>query len=106
MRTFWNALATAVTKAMGYLPHIDKPALGLPVTMPDTAVILLAEDDEDHVLLIRRAFQEARLVNPLYVVPHGEAAIAYLKGEGKYANRAEYPLPAILLLDLKMPRKN
>jgi len=74
--------------------------------MPDTAVILLAEDDEDHVLLIRRAFQEARLVNPLYVVPHGEAAIAYLKGEGKYANRAEYPLPAILLLDLKMPRKN
>jgi len=69
-------------------------------------VILLAEDNEDHVLLIRRAFRQSGLVNPLYVVNDGEQAIAYLKGEGQYANRAEYPLPCLLLLDLKMPNKN
>ena len=74
--------------------------------MPDNSVILLAEDDEDHVLLIRRVFKQARLLNPLQVVRNGEEAIAYLKGVGAYANRAEYPLPAVMLLDLKMPRKN
>ena len=74
--------------------------------MPDTAVILLAEDNDDEVMLIRRAFRDAKLLNPLHVVRDGEEAIAYLKGEGRYANRAEYPLPALLLLDLKMPRKN
>jgi CheY-like chemotaxis protein len=72
----------------------------------ESAVILLAEDDDNHVFLIRRAFHEANLLNPLFVVRNGEEAIAYLKGEGAYANRAEYPLPALLLLDLKMPRKN
>ncbi len=72
----------------------------------DCEVILLAEDNENHVLLIRRAFEQAGLVNPLYVVSDGEEAIAYLKGEGKYANREEYPLPCLLLLDLKMPRRD
>src|SRR6266404_343392 len=76
------------------------------MSMPDNSVILLAEDDEDHVLLIRRVFKQARLLNPLQVVRNGEEAIAYLKGVGAYANRAEYPLPAVMLLDLKMPRKN
>lgn len=69
-------------------------------------VILLAEDNEDHVMLIRRAFRASGLVNPMYVVNDGQEAISYLKGEGKYANRAEYPLPCLLLLDLKMPNKN
>jgi CheY-like chemotaxis protein len=69
-------------------------------------IILLAEDREDEVVLMRRAFAKANFLNPLYVVPNGEEAIAYLEGEGKYANRDEYPLPSLLLLDLKMPRKN
>jgi CheY-like chemotaxis protein len=69
-------------------------------------VILLAEDNEDHAVLTRRAFKQSGLVNPLFVVEDGEQAIAYLKGEGKFANRSEYPLPTLLLLDLKMPRKN
>src|SRR5438034_11513986 len=72
----------------------------------DFEVILLAEDNENHVLLIRRAFEQAGLVNPLYVVSNGEEAISYLKGEGKYANRDEYPLPCLMLLDLKMPKKD
>jgi len=71
--------------------------------MPDQAVILLAEDREDDILLIRRAFEKGDIRNPLYVVRDGEEVVAYLKGEGRYSNRAEYPLPDLLLLDLKMP---
>lgn len=74
--------------------------------MPEHAVILLAEDEEDYVLLIRHAFSQAKIPNPLHVVWNGQEAIAYLKGEGKYVNREEYPLPDLLLLDLKMPRVN
>src|SRR6185503_14059178 len=74
--------------------------------MIDSEVILLAEDREDDIVLLRRAFKKANLVNPLQVVKNGEEAIAYLKGEGLFANRAEYPLPSLMLLDLKMPRKD
>jgi len=74
--------------------------------MPETGVILLAEDDEADILLIRNVFKEIGILNPLHVVRDGDEAIAYLKGEGQYANRAEYPLPSLLLLDLKMPRTN
>ena len=72
----------------------------------DYDVILLAEDNEDHVALVQRAFKQAGLLNPLYVVNDGVEAIAYLSGDGKYENRNEYPLPSLLLLDLKMPHKN
>jgi CheY-like chemotaxis protein len=74
--------------------------------MPDPAVILLAEDEEDYVLLVKRAFSEAKITNPLHVVSTGQEAVAYLKGEGKYANRDEYPLPDLLLMDLKLPGFN
>lgn len=74
--------------------------------MPEAAVILLAEDEEDYVLLIKHAFSQAAIPNPLHVVWNGQEAIAYLMGAGVYANRAEYPLPDLLLLDLKMPRVN
>src|SRR5882757_2445361 len=74
--------------------------------MAEHAVILLAEDEKCCVLLIRRAFEQAHIPNPLHVVWNGQEAIAYLKGEGKYSNREEYPLPDLLLLDLKMPRVN
>ena len=72
----------------------------------ELGVILLAEDNETDVLLTRRAFKKVGLLNPMQVVSDGEEAIAYLSGTGKYANRAEYPLPVLLLLDLKMPKKN
>jgi len=76
-----------------------------PTTTMDTRVILLAEDDDDDVLLIEFAFKEAQIPNRLQVVRDGVEAISYLEGEGQYANRAEYPLPTLLLLDIKMPRK-
>jgi len=72
--------------------------------MPDHAVILLGEDREDDVVIIRRAFLQSRILNPLFVVKDGEEVISYLSGKGKYSNRAEFPLPELLLLDLKMPK--
>jgi len=75
-------------------------------TMSHGQTILVAEDNDDHVILIKRAFRYANLLNPLHFVCDGAEAIAYLNGDGKYANREEYPLPTLLLLDLKMPNKN
>ena|SRR5437879_4178194 len=72
--------------------------------MFDSPPILLVEDREDDVFLIRRALDEARLINPIQVVCDGEQAIAYLDGEGKFDDRSEYPIPELLLLDIKMPR--
>ena len=68
--------------------------------------ILLVEDDSNDVLLIRRAFDRAGLSSPLHAVEDGEAAVQYLTGEGPYADRARHPLPAIMLLDLKLPRRS
>lgn len=70
------------------------------------AVILIAEDDDNDVVLIKRAFHQAQFENPLHVVQTGEDAIAYLRGDPPYADREKCPIPALLLLDLKMPRKN
>src|SRR5213594_255676 len=67
-------------------------------------VILVAEDDESHVALLKRAFHLAGILTPLHVVHDGDETIAYLKGEGKFAQRNEFPLPDLLLVDLKMPR--
>ena len=72
--------------------------------MADSLVILLVEDSEDDILIIRKAFKRAGILNPVYAVRDGEAAIAYLSGSGKYAIRDEYPLPALVLLDLKLPK--
>ncbi len=69
-------------------------------------VILIAEDNEDDVFMLRRAFEQVSVQVPLHVVSNGEQAVAYLRGTGKFANRQEFPLPDIFLLDLKMPRKS
>jgi CheY-like chemotaxis protein len=65
---------------------------------------MLVEDRQDDVILIRRAFLQARVFNPVVVVRDGEEAIAYLSGQGVYANRSLHPLPDFILLDLKMPK--
>lgn len=72
----------------------------------DPATILLAEDDENDVLIMRRAFKKANIINPLVVVRDGEEAIEYLQGTGPYSDRKLHPLPCLLLLDLKMPKKS
>jgi CheY-like chemotaxis protein len=66
--------------------------------------VLLAEDDENDVLLLRRAFTKAAVPNPLLVVNDGEGAIEYLRGAGAYGDRDRYPLPSLFITDLKMPK--
>jgi CheY-like chemotaxis protein len=66
--------------------------------------ILLVEDDPNDVALIQRAFRNARVANPLQVLGDGEQALAYLRGADEFADRRTYPLPIMLLLDLKLPR--
>jgi CheY-like chemotaxis protein len=70
----------------------------------DKCPILLAEDEQNDVFLIKRAFQKAQLLNPIRVVSDGQEAISYLRGDGDYADRTRFPLPTLVLLDLKMPR--
>lgn len=69
-------------------------------------VILLAEDDEDEVFLLKRSLNKTGSRVNLQVVPDGEQAMAYLRAEGKYADRRAFPFPCFLLLDLCMPRMN
>jgi CheY-like chemotaxis protein len=70
------------------------------------SVILLVDDDSGDVMLAQRAFLKARLVNPIRSLKSGELAIEYLSGEGEYSDREKYPMPALVLLDLKMPGKD
>ena len=67
------------------------------------SVILVAEDDPNDVLLLKRAFAKARLGASLHFVGSGQEAISYLQGQPPFENRAEHPAPHILLLDLNMP---
>ena len=66
--------------------------------------ILLVEDDEADIILLRRAFRNARVANPLLEVRDGQAAIHYLSGDGAYADRRRYPVPFLILLDLRLPK--
>jgi CheY-like chemotaxis protein len=68
--------------------------------------ILVVEDNADDVLLIERAFGKAKLANPLRFVDNGEKAVDYLSGAGPYADRHSHPMPAVVLLDLKLPRRS
>jgi CheY-like chemotaxis protein len=68
--------------------------------------ILLAEDDDNDALLIQRAFKRAGWSSPVIRMINGEQVIEHLEGYGTYSQGAEYTLPSLLLLDLKMPRKS
>jgi len=68
------------------------------------SAILLVEDDEADILLLRRAFRNAHIANPLLEVRDGQEAIQFLAGEGDYADRARYPIPFLVLLDLRLPK--
>jgi len=63
--------------------------------------ILLVEDNEDDVVIIRRAIEKRGIRNRLYVVPDGEEALNFLRKEGKFRDA---PRPGLVLLDLKMPK--
>lgn len=69
------------------------------------ATLLIAEDDENDLFFLQRAFESANVKNPLSIARDGQEAIDYLSGTGDYADRIKFPLPHLFLLDLKMPRK-
>jgi CheY-like chemotaxis protein len=66
--------------------------------------ILLVDDDPNDALLVQRAMKRASLSYPVVHRRDGEEAIDYLSGKPPYADRAKYPLPALILLDIKMPK--
>jgi CheY-like chemotaxis protein len=68
--------------------------------------ILLVEDNPDDVLLLKRAFKKAGLPHSLQIASHGEEAVDYLAGDGRYADRDKHPFPALMLLDLQLPRRS
>jgi CheY-like chemotaxis protein len=71
--------------------------------MTTTRALMLVEDNEDDVFLMKRALKGANVINPLFVVEDGQEAVDYLAGAGKFADRTNYPLPAVVFLDLKLP---
>jgi CheY-like chemotaxis protein len=68
--------------------------------------ILIAEDEDDEAFLLERALKKAAIAHPVRRVKNGEQVIDYLSGAGGYADRIQYPLPIIVLLDLNMPKKS
>ncbi len=71
--------------------------------MTASRAILLVEDNEDDLFLMKRALRSARIVNPVIVVETGQEAMDYLGGAGKFADRDSYPSPAVVFIDLKLP---
>lgn len=68
--------------------------------------ILIVTDDPAESRMIAQSFRHACVPNPLKFVTDGEAAIAYLKGDGKSPDRREQPLPLLMLLDLALPKRS
>lgn len=68
--------------------------------------ILIAEDDPNDALLLKRAIKRAGVQNPIQIVSDGEETIAYLEGRDPYFDRSKYPFPSFVWLDIKMPKKN
>jgi CheY-like chemotaxis protein len=69
-------------------------------------ILLHVEDDPNDVLLLQRAFRKANAALAIHAVTDGDKAVAYLSGAEEFADREKYPLPSVVLLDLKMPRKS
>lgn len=74
--------------------------------MPPPYPVLLVEDNPNDVLFILRAIQQGNLPLMLHHVQNGEAAVSYLQGDGPYGDRLRYPLPSLVISNIKMPRMN
>ena len=74
--------------------------------MTNTFTILHVEDDANDVLLLQRALRKSNSTAIVHAVGDGDKAVAYLNGMEEYKDREKYPIPQLVLLDLKMPRKS
>lgn len=68
--------------------------------------LLHVEDDDNDAFFVERAFANAKINLAIQRVSDGQSAIDYLSGTGKYKDRDQYPLPQIMLLDLKLPLRD
>jgi CheY-like chemotaxis protein len=73
--------------------------------MNGPSIILYAEDEENDVFFLKSAFEETGSSHIITAVPDGQQAIDYLAGQGSFASRKHHPHPALVLLDIKMPKK-
>ncbi|MBF9254121.1 response regulator [Pontibacter sp. 172403-2] len=71
-----------------------------------TIVILIADDDAEDRMLVKDALEESRLKNNIHFVENGEELMDYLHHQGRFADKALYPTPGLILLDLNMPKKD
>jgi CheY-like chemotaxis protein len=83
--------------------HSDRSTFDAPV-QPQT--LLLVEDNPDDIFLMRRALKKSGLELPVQIVTDGKQALDYLAGFGPYADRDQFPRPAWVFLDLKLPYLN
>jgi len=72
--------------------------------MNGSKTVLVVDDDQNDIFFLRRAFNKAGLPYPVHDVRDGQEAIDYLSGSAHFQDRSQFPLPDLLLLDLKMPR--
>ena len=82
----------------------DKEPTRYPAGSTRYPAVLYVDDDPNDARLLQAAWARVGLRNPLQVVTDGEAALHYLFGETPYADRVEYPMPYLILLDLKLPK--
>jgi CheY-like chemotaxis protein len=68
--------------------------------------LLLVEDNSADVFIFNRVARKALIENPIQVARDGQEAVDYLAGNGKFADRSQFPLPGLILLDLKLPLKD
>ncbi len=76
------------------------------MTNSDKHIVLLAEDNADDAIFIKRAIRKAGASVSLQHVENGEEAMSYLLGESFYCDRERYPFPALIVTNMKMPRMN
>lgn len=67
-------------------------------------VILLVEDNSDHAELVMRNMEDFQVANSIVHVDNGETALDYLYGRHKYSDRQKFPMPHLMLLDLRLPK--
>lgn len=66
--------------------------------------ILIADDDQDDILMLKELFDENELVNPVYFVTNGIELLNFLRREGKFEDITVSPRPGVILLSPNMPR--
>jgi CheY-like chemotaxis protein len=70
------------------------------------AVLLLVDDDQNDVFFFKRALRKADVPQPVRSVRDGEEAVQYLEGSGPFVDRRRHPLPCLVLLDVKLPKRS